>query len=322
MRPVGTPTRGTTGANRLRRLDRWLTGPAAAVLAAAADPLVVDLGHGASPVTTLELARALRAVRRDVEVVGLEIDPARVAAARAWPGSQGSGDEAVGGERAVRFELGGFELGPVGSSGRAPVLVRAANVLRQYPEASVGAAWAHVVARLAPGGLLVDATCDELGRRAAWLAVVAGVDGAPRPVSLTLSVRLADLQRPSDVAERLPKSLIHRNVPGEGVHAWLGALDAAWERTAALAPYGPRQRWSATCAAVRRQGWTVLDGPRRWRLGEVSTTVPLTPHAPPPGAPGGSAVGSGSYQELGEPPERPRPPPWTASRAGRTATRK
>jgi hypothetical protein len=71
------------------------------------------------------------------------------------------------------------------------------------------------------------------------------------------------------VAERLPKALIHRNVRGEPVHAYLAAVDAAWDRAAAQASYGVRQRWVATCASLREQGWPVLDGPRRWRLGEL-----------------------------------------------------
>ena len=75
--------------------------------------------------------------------------------------------------------------------------------------------------------------------------------------------------RPSDVAERLPKALIHRNVPGERVHAWLAALDEAWTRAAVLAPFGARQRWLATCRGVAAGGWPLLDGPSRWRLGEV-----------------------------------------------------
>jgi hypothetical protein len=72
------------------------------------------------------------------------------------------------------------------------------------------------------------------------------------------------------VAERLPKVLIHRNVPGEPVHAWLAALDDAWMREAALASYGPRQRFVAAVRRVRAAGWPVLDTARRWRLGEVS----------------------------------------------------
>jgi hypothetical protein len=66
-------TRGTTAPNRLRRVDRGLTGTLAGVLRSAGDPLVVDLGFGGHPVTTVELAHRLRAVRPDVRVVGVEI---------------------------------------------------------------------------------------------------------------------------------------------------------------------------------------------------------------------------------------------------------
>jgi hypothetical protein len=90
------------------------------------------------------------------------------------------------------------------------------------------------------------------------------------PVSLTLSVRLAGLQRPSQVAERLPKALIHRNVPGEGVHDLLRGLDDAWLRAAHLATFGVRQRWLAAVRGMREAGWPLLDGPARWRLGEVT----------------------------------------------------
>jgi hypothetical protein len=122
-----------------------------------------------------------------------------------------------------------------------------------------------MLARLAPGGLVVDGTCDEIGRRAAWVALEAG-----GPVSLTLSVRLAGLGRPSDVADRLPKVLIHRNVPGEPVHAFLAALDDAWVRSAPHGGFGVRQRWTAAVSSLRSDGWPLLDRPRRWRLGEVT----------------------------------------------------
>jgi hypothetical protein len=248
---VGVVTRGTTNPNRLRRVDRWLAGPQAWRLRSAADPLVADLGYGASGVTAVELRDRLRRVRPDVEVVGVEIDPARVAGALPLAGA------------GLGFVRGGFELPMPG--GRRPVVVRAFNVLRQYTEAEVGEAWDTMRARLASGGLIVDGTCDEIGRRAAWIAL-----DAEGPVSLTLSLRLAGVQRPSDVAERLPKALIHRNVPGEPVHAFLAALDEAWAREAPLGAFGVRQRWTATAAAVRAAGWPVLDGPSRWRLGEVT----------------------------------------------------
>jgi hypothetical protein len=258
---VGTVTRGTTNPNRLRRIDRWLTAVDGRRLRRAADPLVVDLGYGASPVTTLELFDRLRAVRPDVEVVGLEIDPARVAAAQGFAGD------------GLSFAVGGFEL-PL-PDGRRPVLVRAANVLRQYDESAVPGAWATMAARLAPDGLIVEGTCDELGRRACWLAVTN--TPAVQPVSLTLSMRLSTVARPSDVAERLPKALIHRNVPGEAVHAWLAALDDAWVRSAAHASYGPRQRFVATVEQVRAAGWPVQGSAARWRLGEVGVRWPPDP---------------------------------------------
>ena len=251
-RPEGVITRGTTAPNRLRRCDRWLAGPQGWRLRrAGASPVVVDLGYGASPVTAVELADRLVRVRADVEVVGLEIDPGRVAAALPLtrPG--------------LRFALGGFEVPLPGD--QRPVLVRAFNVLRQYDEADVAAAWQRTAGRLAPGGLIVDGTCDELGRLAAWVAV-----DATGPRSLTLSWRLRGLEAPSVVAERLPKALIHRNVPGEGVHDLLEALDSAWARQAPLASYGVRQRFVATARALGEAGWPLLDGPARWRLGELT----------------------------------------------------
>lgn len=249
-RPAGEPTRGTTAPNRLRRVDRYLTGPLSGALRRAADPLVVDLGFGTSPVTTLELAGRLVAVRPDVEVVGVEIDPARVAAARPF------------GRPGLSFVHGGFEL-PL--SGRRPVLVRALNVLRQYPEGQVGVHWARLCGRLAPGGSLVEGTSSESGRRACWVTL--GPDG---PLTLTLATRLSDLQRPSELAERLPKALIHRNVEGERVRALLQTLDDAWAAAAPLATFGVRQRWLATVEAVRAAGWPVRHGPTRWRLGELT----------------------------------------------------
>jgi hypothetical protein len=248
-RPVGNVTRGTTNPNRMRRLDRWLAGPQAWRLRSAADPLVVDLGYGASPATAVELHDRLAAVRPDVRVCGIEIEPERVRAALPLqrPG--------------LTFHVGGFEL-PI--PGR-PVLVRAFNVLRQYEEADVPGIWRLVQERLSPDGLFVDGTCDEIGRRATWVAL-----DRNRPLSLSISVRFGSFDLPSDVAERLPKALIHRNVPGEPVHAFMQAMDKAWLESSALASFGNRQRWVGMCRSMRAAGWPVQDGPARWRLGELT----------------------------------------------------
>jgi len=246
-RALGLPTRGTTAPNRLRRVDRWLTGVHGHLLRSAPQPpLVVDLGYGACPVTTVELHQRLRAVRADVEVVGLEIHQERVEAA------------AHAAAAGLSFRRGGFEL-----AGLSPLVVRALNVLRQYEAEPAAQAWQTLCARLAPGGLLVEGTCDELGRRAAWVALDAG-----GPRTLTLAAHLPTLARPSELAERLPKALISTNVPGSPVHALLAALDRAWDRAAPHAPFGPRARWVAAC---RTLPWPGADAGRA-RLGEL--TVP------------------------------------------------
>ena len=266
--PVGRITRGTTGTNRLRRVDRWIARHPV-LRRAGADPLVVDLGYGASGATALELEARLHAARADVEVRGLEIDPDRVRTARAQLETVRAGGTPFRPDARVSFDRGGFEV----PAPRRPTIVRALNVLRQYDAADVEGAWAMMCARLTPDGILVEGTCNEVGRVATWVEV--GADAVPR--SLTVSLRLADLEAPSIAAERLPKALIHRNVPGERVHDFLRALDAEWERASAMSAFGPVQRWRAAMQAMTDAGWP-LGARSRWRLGEL--TVPWSRVAP------------------------------------------
>jgi hypothetical protein len=277
----GTITRGTTNPNRLRRVDRWLQmWPG---LKSTHDPLVVDLGYGASAVTPLELMHRLRKTRPDVQLVGLEIDPERVQIARAelseacaqalaGPAANESGighaagtggTRSVGDMERVSFELGGFEV-PLPQRRRA-IIIRAFNVLRQYDEADVAPAWSRMLTRLQPEGVLVDGTCDEIGRISSWIAVVPS-----GPQSLSIALRLDELEVPSIVAERLPKALIHRNVAGENIHRYLTDLDRAWQLNAALRDFGATQRWIATASAMRDAGWPIRGGRTRWRLGELT----------------------------------------------------
>jgi hypothetical protein len=255
------PTRGTTGANRLRRADRWLTHSprVLAALDSAEAPVVVDLGYGRLPVTTLELAARLRAVRPDIRVVGLEIDPERVAVANDSAKSAGT-----------EFRLGGFEL-----AGLRPVVVRAFNVLRQYPEDAVADAWRTMQDNLAPDGVLIDGTCDEVGRRSCW--VLLDRDG---PVSLTLACDARDIERPSDLAERLPKVLIHQNVPGQPIHDLLEAADRAWAAAAGQSVFGPRARWRAMLAELAKTGFPIQAQRRNPR--DAVLTVPWSSVAPRP----------------------------------------
>lgn len=266
----GRVTRGTTGVNRLRRMDRWIAAHPA--FRGAADPLVVDLGYGASAWTPRELLQRLRRVRPDARVTGIEIDPDRVAHARTQvAAARAAGEPGLDG---LEFERGGFEV-PLAGDAR-PAVIRAANVLRQYDEAEVGAAWDLMLARLQPGGLLVEGTCNEVGRVASWVGL-----SAAGPESFTIALHLDSLTEaggPSVVAERLPKALIHRNVPGERIHELLRALDAHWARNASLSTFSARQRWIATVQGLHADGWSVRGGVTRWRLGEL--TLPWSAVAP------------------------------------------
>lgn len=253
--PVGVPTRGTTGFNRLRKADRWLAHHPAvraafdAASSSGRHPLAVDVGYGASHTTTVEWAGWLRRVDPKVRVLGLEIEPSRV-----LPPRDG-----------VEFALGGFEL-----AGHRAELVRAFNVLRQYDVSEVLAAWQMMIAGLSPGGQIIEGTCDEVGRRAAWVLL-----DESGPQTLTLAWDPADVDKPSDVAERLPKALIHESTEGHKIFALLQAADAAWDRAAGYAPYGPRVRWRFARADLLSQLPAELAklNPRR-RMQDNLLTVP------------------------------------------------
>lgn len=254
-KPIGVITRGTTAPNRLRRIDRWLIHSECTRLRATDSPVVVDLGYGATPRTTWELRQRLHDhVGQHIRVIGIEIDPERVAAAA------GLVDDSLS------FIRGGFEV-PI--SGQASV-IRALNVLRQYDESDVVPAWNLMSSRLDERGLLIDGTCDEIGRRAVWVAIRPDAEGKAVVQSLSMSVHLQSLEKPSDIAARLPKILIHRNTAGERIHDVLQLLDAAWERSAPHSTFGARQRWLETLKYATEQGLQTLDNQSRWRLGELT----------------------------------------------------
>lgn len=248
-KPFGTITRGTTNPNRLRRVDRFI---AALPVVRNEQAVVVDLGFGASPITAVELLARLQKVNRSVLVVGVEIDRERVL--RASPLATSN----------LHFVHGGFET-PLPAPHEKATVIRAFNVLRQYDENEVASAWSLMQSRLTDDGLLIEGTCDEIGRLSSWVTL-----NRERPLSLTISLRLIGLDAPSKVAERLPKALIHRNLAGEKIHDFLIALDSAFAANAALSVFGASQRWIATCKQLQNQGWPLVGDKKRWRLGELS----------------------------------------------------
>ena len=95
-RALGLPTRGTTNANRLRRVDRWLLATQVPRLRDAVRPLVVDLGYGSSAVTTLELVdRHCLAAVDAWKNMGLSVDAEVVLLGRTdAPGAAGEAEAA------------------------------------------------------------------------------------------------------------------------------------------------------------------------------------------------------------------------------------
>jgi hypothetical protein len=252
-RPVGVITRGTTAPNRLRRVDRWLLRTYGTWLKSRTNPLIVDLGYGANPTTTVEMFTRIREHGVNADVLGLEIDPERVTVAKVMERPH------------LSFAVGGFEL----PAPRKPDVVRAFNVLRQYDEDAVVPTWNLLARGMADGGLLVEGTCNEIGRIATWVTLRADGDQAV-PLTLTLASRLGSLDRPATFAERLPKALIHRNVSGEPIHRFLAELDHAWQVAAGVGALSARQRWVSACESVLAAGWPIKNGRSAWRDGELT----------------------------------------------------
>jgi hypothetical protein len=250
-KPVGNVTRGTTNPNRLRRVDRYIA--ALPVLRRSERPVVVDLGFGASPITAVELLSRLAKVNPETHVVGIEIERERVERGLAVATDH------------LHFTHGGFETPLPQSLAEKATIIRAFNVLRQYDESEVPAAWAMMQSRITPDGFVVEGTCDEIGRLSSWVTL----DHA-KPLTLTISLRLSGLELPSKVAERLPKSLIHHNQPGERIHDFLRALDSAWRTNAGLGSFGAAQRWVACCNQLVEAGWPLTGDKKRWKLGELT----------------------------------------------------
>jgi hypothetical protein len=215
--------------------------------------VVVDLGFGASPITAVELLSRLAKVNPNTHVVGIEIERERVERGLAVATDH------------LHFTHGGFETPLPSQIADKAHVIRAFNVLRQYDESEVAEAWSRMQSRLSDDGMLIEGTCDEIGRLSTWITL--DKDG---PLSLTISMRLIGLDLPSKVAERLPKSLIHLNQPGERIFEFLQALDGAWRTNAGLSSFGAAQRWVASCTQLVESGWPLIGDKKRWRLGELT----------------------------------------------------
>ena len=251
-RPEGQITRGKTAPNRLRGVDHFLACYDPALISHRQgdwrDALYVDLGYGAEPTTTLESAARLRQLNPGLPVLGVEIEPERVER-----GQQFVDDR-------TDFRLGGFNM-PL--RGRESVrLVRAFNVLRQYEEVEALPACQLIMSQIRPGGLFMDGTSDPFGRTWTGMMLRRTVDSW----HLEALVLGANLRTGFDAEAhqtRLPKSFIHRMVPGEGVFQFMEEWKASARETRAHAVWGPRDWFTATGRRMAERGFSIVR-PDKW----------------------------------------------------------
>lgn len=243
--------RGKTRPGRLRRLDRYLRhGYPDVMEALRANPLAVDVGIGARPHTTLELARHLAVVAPSLEVVGTDVDAARVAAAN--PSCR------------VRFATA--DLVPPELS---PGLVRALNLLRGFEPGPAELALTRLRRAVAPGGFLVEGTSDKHG----GVMVVAFYRRRDtRPADLervVFSLDVANGFAPRMMRVRLPRTLRGRPGPFD---AFIDAWTEAWmaTRSGRAISTAARGVWFVAAAQHLAERGVVLEDPWGWRHGYVA----------------------------------------------------
>jgi len=264
-RPLGQPTRGKTAPNRLRRVDNFTALYDSHLLrrtdGAFGAACFVDVGYGAEPWTTLESAARLRRLNPALPVLGVEIDPARVAAAQPWA------------DTLTQFRFGGFNL-PLQrcSDGMMEMvrLVRAFNVLRQYEEADVAPAWAALAAAMLPGGLLIEGTSEPFGR--IWVAnLLRRQANGLHYEGLVFSTNFRLGFEPGDFQAVLPKNFIHRMIRGEAIYHFMEAWKSAARATVAVRSWGLRQWFSAAAHHLAATGHAVVLRPRWLAAGYLVT---------------------------------------------------
>jgi hypothetical protein len=251
-RPLGTPTRGKTASGRLRRADQLLALAYPFEVHNLSAPFV-DLGFGASPVTCLDSLRNLRSWNPRLHVVGVEIDPERVQSALpfACPG--------------LEFRLGGFNL-PLAMDEEAGI-IRALNVLRQYPEDSYTPSVAMAGSYLVQGGIMLEGTSDPPGNMMAVnLFVRDGADLVHDALALMANLRVAFA--PRDLQAILPKNYIHHLDPGGPLDAFFGAWTTAWQRAIQTQEHNPQRTFARAGAWLREDfGYAISRRPGLLRRG-------------------------------------------------------
>lgn len=252
-KPLGQLTRGKTARNRLRQVDNFMLLYDPGLLmrrdGSFDDALFVDVGYGAEPFTAIESAERFRRLNPALKVLGVEIDPERVA--RAQPCA----------DARTFFRLGGFNL-PL-ETGETVRAIRAFNVLRQYEEADVLPAWERMARSVLPGGLLVEGTSNPTG--GIWAANILRRLEYPawKQESLVFFTNFSLGFDPVEFQTILPKNYIHRVTPGQPIFDFFAAWKAAAAETVAMQAWGLRQWHIAAAESLAKRGYRI-NLRRKW----------------------------------------------------------
>lgn len=247
-KPEGTITRGKTAPNRLRRVDNFVLMYDLKLINRTDEDfshaLFVDLGYGADATTTLETAKRFRRLNPSLPILGVEIDPERVASAQPYSDPRTS------------FRLGGFNLPLL--PGENVRLIRAFNVLRQYEEADFTPAYERLAQYVLPGGLMIEGTSDPFGR--IWVANVArksmlNYSWEFEALVFSTSFRLGF--DPALFQAVLPKNYIHHVIPGESIYEFFDAWKHSTEETVHAKVWGARQWFIAAAENLAAKGYRV-----------------------------------------------------------------
>lgn len=248
-RPLPGPgRRGRTRAGRLARVDAFLMAYAADRLRRDDGPwagaVVVDVGLGDRPDTTVELARAVPWLR----VIGVDHDPERVRAARALaPG--------------LDARIGGFDL-PLAPEEPAR-LIRCFNVLREYRPEQVEPARRRLAASLLDGGLLAEGSTDATGSVAVALLARRRGEALERE-GLMFATDFTRGFAPRLFRDWLPRDM-RRPLPGH-LSEFLQEWTRAFEDARARGVRDPRALFVASARAVPSiDAARAADGMVVWR---------------------------------------------------------
>lgn len=212
--------------------------------------MVLDVGVGARPDTTLELHRCLREFWPDLRTVGVDnvAERAELVSGLGEPGLTGV--------------IGGEHLPSVG----AVRLVRAANLLRQERLERVESALQALMSPLLAGGVLVEGTTDAGGDAGVFRALRAP---HANTVEVAFLCGFAQGFSPRRMTAWLPRGLGWHGHPGPELLPLFTSWDEAFRVVRAEGAREPHVCFFAACSWLASRDARVVADPEGWKRGEL-----------------------------------------------------